>query len=468
METKAVSQAQDLRASDASFAILSPGLTTGLLMVSGLGILLLSVIAVRLVTETDLNGYISTMLLHGGLYLLAAIVVLHSKPILLAKPTSQGLFWLVIGFAIVMRLIAMTAPANLTTDAYRYVWDGRLLMEGINPYLFVPADPQLSHLRDDAIFPNINKRDIAHTIYPPMAQVLFAAGVWISDSLAGQKAVMFASELVIIACLAAWLSSSGLPRAMVLLYAWHPLPIWEFSSQAHLDAGVAAFMAAAILAVTLRRQGLAGALLAGGVLIKYYPLILIPALWRRWDWRMPVCFFAVIFLAYLPFVQGAGLSVFGFLGSHLGNEGYRDGWGFHIIWFLRDFGLVPMDDPDVTTSVTLAYLAVALTVLAGLALVAFFNRKRDEFQPEMMALIGAAFVFFTSPHYPWYAAFLVMFLVRVPHPALFAMTLFAVVLQLPRPPGGPTWTHVYALAYWLPLLMFLGQAVFVRWRRRLR
>lgn len=419
--------------------------TLSLLTLLGAIIIGLTGVASVLVGERDLNGYVIVGLIHGGFYVAASILVWR------IKPEGVAIVGLIIGIAVLSRLVAMTAPPNLTTDAYRYVWDGKLILEGINPYLFVPADDALRHLRDAEIYPQINKKEIAHTIYPPMAQMLFALGALISDGLAGQKLVMFACELVIIGCLVGWLRTSALPASLVLLYAWHPLPIWEFSSQAHIDAGVTAFMAAALLAAAHRRQGLAGGLLAAGFLVKYYPIVLVPALWRRWDWRMPTAFFAVVILAYLPFVGEAGTRVVGFLGPHLDDQGYAAGWGFHLVWLLRDFKIA---DPPVEL-----YLGVSLALLFGLALVTFFRRGREEIQPAYLALLGAAFVFFTSPHYPWYAAFLTIFLVRVPHPALFAITLFAIVLQVPRMPGGLTWTHLYALSYWLPLALWLGGMV---------
>jgi len=51
-------------------------------------------------------------------------------------------------------------PPRLSTDIYRYIWDGRLQGAGINPYLYVPVDPRLARLRDDSIYPNINRREI--------------------------------------------------------------------------------------------------------------------------------------------------------------------------------------------------------------------------------------------------------------------------------------------------------------------
>ena len=57
---------------------------------------------------------------------------------------------------------------------YRYVWDGRVQLAGINPYRYVPAADQLAFLRDAAVYPNINRAEYAHTVYPPVAQAIFA------------------------------------------------------------------------------------------------------------------------------------------------------------------------------------------------------------------------------------------------------------------------------------------------------
>ena len=74
-----------------------------------------------------------------------------------------------------MRLMVMLSPPFLSSDLYRYVWDGRVQAAGINPYLYIPADPALAGLRDTAIFPHINRADYAPTIYPPVAQAIFLA-----------------------------------------------------------------------------------------------------------------------------------------------------------------------------------------------------------------------------------------------------------------------------------------------------
>lgn len=394
--------------------------------------------AAQFVEDGQRLDFAAASLAHAAVYFVAVAVVLHS-------PGGRGSLAAILVVAVILRAVAMAAPPYLSTDIYRYIWDGRLGWEAISPYLYVPADERLAAFRDTAIYPYINQKERAVTIYPPVAQWIFMAGVAIHDGIWGMKAIMAAFEVVTIAALIGWLRAEGLPPSRVLIYAWHPLPIWEFASQAHLDAAATAFLTLGIWASITRRQGLTGALFAGAALVKYFPVVLLPALWRRWNWRLPVALFASMVLLYVPYIGEAGSGVLGFLGTHLGNEGYRAGYGFHAIWFLRDFAIA--DPPG------WLYVAFALAAILAIAALAVFARTEDEFRPERLALLGAAFVFLTSPHYPWYFAFLCAIAVRCPHPALLTMTAMSVVLYLNRI-GGHTWTDLYGLVYVLPLVVW--------------
>jgi alpha-1,6-mannosyltransferase len=64
-------------------------------------------------------------------------------------PVRVGLS-IVLGFALATRLLLVGEEPFLSTDLYRYIWDGRVQAAGINPYRYVPADPALAALRDAA------------------------------------------------------------------------------------------------------------------------------------------------------------------------------------------------------------------------------------------------------------------------------------------------------------------------------
>lgn len=368
--------------------------------------------------------------------------------------------WLILAVALVIRAIGFAAPHDgLTTDAYRYVWDGRIQWDGWSPYALVPADPQLAHLRDDTVYPNINQKERAVTIYPPFAQVLFAAGNRIADDVTGPKVVMALADLATIAVLLALLPLAGLSRDRVLIYAWHPLPVWELVSQAHIDAAAIAMMMLAVLAVWQRRQGVAGGWLALAVMTKYFPLAIIPVIWRRWDWRMPAAFVGVCLAVAAPYALTADdAPLSGYLVKHLDNEGYGAGWGFHPVWMLRDFEIGDMPGR--------LYTVLALIVLAALGAWAFFVRARDELRPENLVLIAAAFIWLTSPHYPWYFCWLIPFLCLWVSPAALGMSIFAVALYHTRPPDGVSWTELYALVFYAPVVMALAHLVWAKRARR--
>src|SRR5437879_4276819 len=79
-------------------------------------------------------------------------------------PTIAAM-WLIVGVAVALRLGLLLTEPLLSSDIYRYVWDGKVQAAGINPYRYVPSDEALAHLRDSAIYPNINRPDYAVTIY---------------------------------------------------------------------------------------------------------------------------------------------------------------------------------------------------------------------------------------------------------------------------------------------------------------
>jgi alpha-1,6-mannosyltransferase len=202
----------------------------------------------------------------------------------------------------------------------------------------------------------------------------------------------------------------------------------------------------AVAAAAYKRQALAGGLLAAATLTKYFPILMAPMLWRRFGWRMPVAFIVTAAVLYLPYVMGAGSKVLGFLAKHLDNEGYGAGYGFHLIWVLRDLHIADLP--------VRAYLAISAMILVAFGLMALFRRGPDEINPCHMLAVATAFVWLTSPHYAWYLAWLVPLLVRQMSPSVLMFTLLAVILN---GPGNATW----ASQTFFYTVLFGGAAVMI-------
>ncbi|HJY50238.1 MAG TPA: hypothetical protein VJ349_16630, partial [Stellaceae bacterium] len=288
--------------------------------------------------DRDLTAFVIVALVQGAVWAVAAALVLRGGD---QRPELA----LILGTAALLRLIALAAPVFLSDDINRYIWDGRVQAAGINPYRYIPTDPELEALRDPLIFPNINRNNYAPTIYPPVAQMLFLAATRFAETALAVKLVFVTIEAVGIGTLIFILRAAGRPPEHILLYAWHPLPVWEIAGSGHVDAAVVTFAALALAAGVTGRRVWSALALAAATLVKFFPLVLAPALWRPaksnlGDWRWPATFIAVIVAAYLPYI-GVGSRALGFLPGYVAEENLGSGSGFWLLGMVRRAVAIP-------------------------------------------------------------------------------------------------------------------------------
>jgi alpha-1,6-mannosyltransferase len=391
-----------------------------------LALLLLAGEAVGLAAQLDgdLDGFVIAALAQGVVWGAAALV----------RARGRSTFALILATAVLLRIGALAAPVFLSDDIYRYIWDGRVQAAGINPYRYVPTDAHLEPLRDAAIFPNVNRNNYAPTIYPPVAQMFFFLATRLGDSVLIMKLALVAIEAVGIYGLLQVLRGVGAPRENILFYAWHPLPVWEIAGSGHVDAVMVTFVALALATAVRCRRAWSGAALAAATLVKFFPLALVPALWRptttnRGDWRWLSAFAAVIIAAYMPYI-GVGSRVFGFLSGYVAEEKLASGSGFWIVEVLRNAISLP----------TVVYLALAGAILAGLAIAALRRPPRPSPSLRWAMILGVATTLLASPHYSWYFVWLVALLCVAPWWPAWWPTLAAVLMYLaPKPGQIPLW-----------------------------
>jgi alpha-1,6-mannosyltransferase len=344
------------------------------------------------------NVFVAVLALAGAAYLGAVAVVVRRLP-------PRGTVWLVLGVALAMRLPVLFAPPFLSSDVYRYVWDGEVQNAGANPYRYVPADPALAHLRDTTIYPHVSRAAKARTIYPPFAEAVFALVARVSPTMLAMKAAMLGFELAAMAALVALLDLARLPRARLLIYAWNPLAVWTIAGNGHVDAIVVGTVSLALLAAARRWRGLAGALLGAAVVAKFMPAAILPALWRRWDWRLPAACAVVIAALYALYLFGAGGHILGYLPGYASEEGIVQGGGIWLLAGLAEFGPLP-PDAGLAYGGLIALALLALAVRLGLA-----RRPADPARDAVQmardaAILACATLAAISPHYPWYFVWL--------------------------------------------------------------
>lgn len=329
--------------------------------------------------------------------------------LVLTQPVNRATLWIVLAFGAAFQMVTLRAQPFLSSDIYRYVWDGMVQHAHISPYRYVPADKALLFLqqRHPEIYENINRKGYAHTIYPPVAQMVYWLVTLFSQSVRGMKIAMFGFECVTAGALIALLKRMGRRATDVLVFAWCPLLVWEIGGAGHVDAVILAFVALALLFRHREQPVMTGLFLGLAVMTKFYPLVLLPALWRRGDWKMPATVVAVCAVGYAMYAS-AGRLVFGFLGGYAKEEGIDSGTRYFLLDYAnRTHGLEWLTKTD--------YIAFCALVMGAIC-VWCWKRATDEtvnvrgrlpaFVRGAMMLAMALMLLF-SPHYAWYIAWLV-------------------------------------------------------------
>ena len=221
------------------------------------------------------------------------------------------------------------------------------------------------------------------------------------------KIAMVGFEALVVWAILQLLAARGLPSTHVLLYAWHPLPLWEFARSGHIDAVAIAFLMLALVAADRRSPVLAGIALGAGALVKYFPVVAGPSLYQRWDWRLPVAFVATVAVLYLPYL-GAGTKVFGFLGQYIAEERIDQGSGI-FLWLLLG-SVLPLP------ANALSYLSPGgrRLIMIALALALVLRERKPGADLWGAMVLAVTFLVLFSPHYAWYFAWLVPFLCFYP------------------------------------------------------
>ncbi len=168
--------------------------------------------------------------------------------------------------------VLAVAPPALSDDLYRYLWDGRVLSHGLDPYARAPSDPSLASLRDE-LWAHINHREL-RTLYPPVAQLLFAICDTLAHAPTTFKLGMLGGHLLAIRAVAL-LAPKHTSRAIVA-YALNPLALSESALNGHVDVLAGAALAFAVLGLMTQRGLKTSLAIAAATGTKLVGLLLLP------------------------------------------------------------------------------------------------------------------------------------------------------------------------------------------------
>ncbi|MGI9414791.1 MAG: glycosyltransferase 87 family protein, partial [Hyphomicrobiales bacterium] len=383
--------------------------------------------------------------------------------------------WIFIA-GVVMRLVFLGSQPILEDDYNRYLWDGAVTANGLNPYVHSPAEaaarqtgsPDLDRLASqaDAILERINYARL-RTVYPPVAEAAFALAHGLKPwSLDAWRLLVLTGDLAIFGLVVLLLQAVGRPLSWVALYWWNPLVVKELHNSAHMDVLVVVGMLAAVcLAVKHRPLWAAGAT-AFAVGAKLWPFILLPTLLRPWL-RRPAVLTAALAVAVLTSAVLLAPILLAKLDSSSGFVAYGTRWQANdalfraVEWLcLQAAGLFGAAEP------TGKLLARALVFAVLLGVIAQINRRAIEGPADVCwrVFITVTALFLLSPtQFPWYYVWLAPFLPLFPVSGLLLLTatlpLYYAYFYLAPRDMEQVFHYGVVLVIWLPVVLLLGRDV---------
>ncbi len=418
------------------------------------------------IEQAPLTLYIGLALVAGALWALLPFQI--SRPQIMAPA-----LWSVLALGLVMRGAMFYSLPVLEDDSYRYLWDGAVTANGIDPYKYAPAafspdpvfasaaqtpsDPDYDRLQDLATA-NAEKHDrinypFVSTIYPPLTQAAFAIAHWIDPfGLTGWRFVLLLGDLITVALLVRALKAFQRSPIWLCLYWWNPVVILQGFGAGHMDLLVLPFLLSALLLAKLERPVFASIALAGGAAVKIWPVILFPLLLRRFlkqPWRAMLYsagFGLAVLILLLPQLVHA-------IRPEAGLNAYASDWRTHAFLFsiLEDFVFALSADPGQISRLTVAAFMVSLTAWLALRFAKTIDRL-----PSLFAIIIAALIFVSPTGYPWYFIWLAPFLPFLPRAGLVALFVLAPLYWLRFQLGDDTLIYqwgIVPIAFGIPLAL---------------
>ncbi len=340
------------------------------------------------------------LLAFGGLFLLYRALMVMGR----WRWVSYGAL-VVLG--IVLRTLLLFSTPNLSDDVYRFLWDGRLIAQGVHPFAFTPTQimqggealrgitPQLFALLNSPSY---------YTVYPPVCQGVFWVAAWLfpEDIASGTivlKVFLWATELLTMWVL--WqLRPGGWASAA---YALCPLAVLEVVGNAHFEGAAVAFLLVGLWLLQ-RGQWAASALFwALSVAVKLLPLLFVPLvlahLAPRARWRWAAWFAACCALLFWPL---SDMAVLQHLFSSL--QLYFRQFAFNAsVYYLLKALLLALGEEAFVRARLLGPLLGAL-VFAGVWWLALCRRGWCRALPlaDRMLLAVAMYLLLSTTVHPWY------------------------------------------------------------------
>jgi len=358
--------------------------------------------------------------------LYSALFILFYKLVQYFKSNTRFLTYLAFGF----RAIFILAIPNLSQDFYRFIWDGRMILEGINPYLFTVesfiSQGEFPVADAQALRTGMGELNASHfTNYPPINQLCFTiAALFAGKSILGSVFVM---RLLIIAADfgtlhfgKTLLDKLNIPVYNIFWYILNPFIIIELTGNLHFEGVMIFFLVWGLYLLYIGKWQFAAVVLALSISVKLIPLIFLPLFFQWFVKRNDkdketltvlnltrlIGFYAIIIittlLLFAPFYSSEFIHNYSKTVALWFQNFEFNGSMYYIA---REIGYLFRGYNEIAIIGTVTPILVILFVL----IITFFRRNRTPITLITAMLLVLSFYYFTTTTvHPWYLATLLI------------------------------------------------------------
>ena len=196
-------------------------------------------------------------------------------------------FKLLLVAGLIFRLVFLFSVPNLSQDFYRFIWDGKMILNGLNPYLYTPnylmGGGHILFDPNEELFKSMGSLSASHySNYPPLNQFFFALsslfGTSVLSNIISMRLLIIAADIGVVYFGVKLLNLLKLPKGQIFYYFLNPFIIIELTGNLHFEGLMAFFLIVSIWFLYKSKWIWSAVFLACSISIKLIPLIFIPLL----------------------------------------------------------------------------------------------------------------------------------------------------------------------------------------------